>query len=86
MNIKDDFILKNINEGYLVGGCVRDWLMASNKANFCICDRDIAIKNAQNFAQKLAKKFDATMVTLDSENNIYRVVLKDKIKIGRAHV
>ena len=79
MNIKDDFILKEINEGYLVGGCVRDWLMAADKKNFCICDRDIAIKNAESFSQKLAERFDATMVTLDSENHIYRVVLKDKI-------
>ena len=56
MNIKDDFILKEINEGYLVGGCVRDWLMAADKKNFCICDRDIAIKNAESFAQKLAEQ------------------------------
>ena len=27
MNIKDDFILKHINEGYLVGGAVRDFLL-----------------------------------------------------------
>ena len=37
MNIKDDFILKNINEGYLVGGAVRDFLMGKTSV-----DRDIA--------------------------------------------
>ena len=79
MNIKDDFILKNINEGYLVGGCVRDYLMHPNKKNLYICDRDITIKNAEIFAKKLAAQFDATFITLDSENNIYRIVLKDKI-------
>ena len=76
MNIKDDFILKDINEGYLVGGYVRDFLM-SKVANY-IKDRDIAIKGAEAFAQKLAKQFDATFITLDSENKIYRLVLKDK--------
>lgn len=75
MNIKDDFILSQINEGYLVGGSVRDFLMGKGFS----LDRDIAIKNAENFAQKLAKQFDATFIVLDSENKIYRLVLKDKI-------
>ena len=75
MNIKDDFILSQINEGYLVGGSVRDFLM---EKGFSV-DRDIAIKNAENFAQKLAKQFDATFIVLDSENKIFRLVLKDKI-------
>lgn len=74
MNIKDDFILKNIHEGYLVGGSIRDFLMGAND----IKDRDITIKGAENFAKKLAEKFDATFITLDDENKIYRLVLKDK--------
>ena len=74
MNIKDDFILSQINEGYLVGGSVRDFLLGKTSV-----DRDIAIKNAENFAQILSQKFDATLVTLDEENKIYRLVLKDKI-------
>jgi putative nucleotidyltransferase with HDIG domain len=74
MNIKDDFILKNINEGYLVGGSVRDFLMGK-----IFTDRDIAIKGAKTFAEKLAKQFDGTLVVLDNENQIYRVVLPDKI-------
>lgn len=73
MNIKDDFILKDINDGYLVGGCIRDFLLGEKS-----CDRDITIKNAENFAKEIALKFDATLITLDSENKIYRIVLKDK--------
>ena len=63
MNIKDDFILKEINEGYLVGGAVRDFLM-----NKTTPDRDIAIKNAENFAHKIAEKFDGTFIELDNIN------------------
>ncbi|MCQ2739664.1 MAG: HD domain-containing protein [bacterium] len=74
MNIKDDFILSEINEGYLVGGSVRDFLCGK-----VFVDRDIAIKGAEKFAGDIANKLDATFVVLDSENLIYRVVLKDKI-------
>lgn len=73
MNIRDDFILKEINDGYLVGGTVRDFFLGK-----CSNDRDIAIKDAENFAKNLAEKFDATFITLDSENKIYRLVLSDK--------
>lgn len=75
MNIRDDFVLKNIHEGYLVGGSIRDLLTK----NCEFCDRDISIKGAEQFAQKIAAQFDATFIILDSENKIYRVVLKDKI-------
>lgn len=70
MNIKDDFVLKNINEGYLVGGAVRDFLMGKTTV-----DRDIAILGAEEFA----KKINGTFIVLDEENKIYRVVLEDKI-------
>ena len=73
MNIKNDFILKDINEGYLVGGMVRDFFL--NKKS---TDRDIAIKDAEHFAKKLTEKYNATFITLDSANKIYRIVLKDK--------
>ena len=59
MNIKDDFILSKINKGYLVGGSVRDFLMGK-----AFVDRDIAIKNAKNFAQDLAQELDATFIEL----------------------
>ena len=73
MNIKDDFILKELNEGYLVGGSVRDFLMGKS-----FKDRDIAIQDAENYAVKLAAKFDGTLITLDEENKIFRIVLRDK--------
>ena len=73
MNIRDDALLSGISEGYLVGGAVRDFFL--NKQTF---DRDITIKNAENFAKKLAKKSNGTLITLDSENKIYRIVLQDK--------
>lgn len=74
MNIKDDFILNQINEGYLVGGSVRDLLMGKS-----YLDRDIAIKNAYDFARRLEERFNATFIELDAENKIYRLVLEDKI-------
>ena len=72
MNIKDDYILKNIHEGYLVGGAVRDFLLDKE-----VNDRDIAVIGAEEFAHKLAEQFDAVFVTLDSENKIYRLVLRN---------
>ncbi|MBQ4115650.1 CCA tRNA nucleotidyltransferase [bacterium] len=75
MNIKDDFILSQINEGYLVGGSIRDFLITGKHSE----DRDIAIKNAEVFAKKMANILDATFIELDSEKKIYRLVLKDKI-------
>ena len=74
MNIKDDFILSQINEGYLVGGSVRDALMGKS-----FVDRDIAIIGAEGFAHKLAEQFNATFIVLDPEYKIYRLVLEDKI-------
>jgi len=73
MNIRDDVILKDIHEGYLVGGMIRDFFLGEKSA-----DRDITIKGAKEFALNIAKQYDATFITLDNENNIYRVVLKDK--------
>ena len=74
MNLKSDFILSQINEGYLVGGSVRDALMGKS-----FIDRDIAVGNAEDFARKLAEKFNATFIELDPEYKIYRLVLEDKI-------
>lgn len=76
MNIRDDFILKDIHEGYLVGGFVRDFLIGKNIVE--VKDRDISVKCAEEFSKKLAAQLDATYITLDSENKIYRIVLKDK--------
>ena len=74
MNIKDDFVLKDIHEGWLVGGSVRDFLMGKTSP-----DRDIAIFGAKKFADKIAEEWKGTLVVLDNENQIFRVVLPDKI-------
>lgn len=70
MNIKNDFVLSNINEGYLVGGAIRDFLLGKTTV-----DRDIAIRNAEAFARQI----DGTFIVLDEVNKIFRVVLEDKI-------
>ena len=75
MNLKDDFILSQINEGYLVGGSTRDFLLNGTVS----CDRDIAVFDAENFAKKMSEKFDGTFIVLDEENKIFRVVLPDKV-------
>ena len=74
MNIRDDLIIKELHQGYIVGGSVRDFLM--NKKSF---DRDIATFGAEVLAKKLAQKFNGTLITLDDINKIYRVILRDKI-------
>ena len=70
MNLRDDFVLSKIHEGYLVGGCVRDFLLRGKISE----DRDISVKGAENFAKKLANEFDATFITLDEENKIWRIL------------
>lgn len=63
-------------EIYLVGGFLRDFYL--NKENF---DKDIIVSkiDAKKFSQELAQKIDATFISLDEENKIYRLVLKNKI-------
>ena len=75
MNIRDDIVIKKLSQGYLVGGYLRDFLMNKIPSS----DRDITIADAEKFAHRLADELDATFVTLDPENKIYRLVLKDKI-------
>ena len=70
-------ILRNTGKKiYLVGGTVRDALL--NRPTY---DRDLIVvdENAKNFAQNLAETLNATFIPLDEINNIYRLVLKDKI-------
>ncbi|MBP3924855.1 CCA tRNA nucleotidyltransferase [bacterium] len=61
---------------YVVGGTVRDYLL--DKTTY---DRDLIVdgESTESFAKKIAENLDGTFITLDSENNIYRVVLKDKL-------
>ena len=79
--IKSDDVLTKIRENfdndiYLVGGTVRDFLLGKNSY-----DRDLIVidEDAKTFSEKLAEFFDATFITLDNENKIYRLVLPDKI-------
>ncbi len=62
------------NNIYVIGGTVRDYLMG--KVSY---DRDLIITDmeAKDFAQSLNKIFNSTFITLDEENKIYRLVLKD---------
>lgn len=80
--IKNDNLINDIIKHsddvqiYLVGGCVRDFIL--NKGNY---DKDIIAEceNVKEYAYNLAQKLDATFIVLDEENKIYRLVLKDKI-------
>ncbi len=78
MNLLNDEVIELIKKidsnSYLVGGAVRDYLLGKNSY-----DRDIIVRNARDFAQKLANETNGTFIELDQENNIYRVVLKDKL-------
>ncbi|HCB11747.1 MAG TPA: hypothetical protein DEO94_06420 [Cyanobacteria bacterium UBA11991] len=79
--ILNDKILKDLasrfeNEIYLVGGGVRDLILGKE-----ITDRDLIVTgmSAKDFALKAAQIFDGKFIELDEVNNIYRVVMKDKI-------
>lgn len=82
--IKSDKILSCIadefpdNTVYLVGGAVRDFIM--NKVSY---DRDLIVldMDAKIFAKKLNEIFNSTLIVLDEENKIYRLVLKDSENI-----
>ena len=80
IDIKNDEILDRIatafdEEIYLVGGAVRDFLQGKTPL-----ERDLLVLNAdvKEFSKLLCDFFDGTFIELDSENKIYRVVLKDK--------
>lgn len=67
--------LKGI-KAYIVGGFVRDVIMGktSPDRDLIICDIDVA-----EFSKKLADELNAHFIELDVQNNIYRIVLEDKI-------
>lgn len=61
---------------YLVGGYLRNYFYNGNISN----DRDIVtVKDAKKLALELSEISKGTFIELDRENEIYRVVLKDKI-------
>lgn len=74
-------LLKQYNDDiYIVGGAIRDILIGKNPEN--IHDFDIIVENipAKDFSKKFANENEVTtVITLDEENNIYRIILKDKI-------
>jgi len=66
---------------YLVGGSVRDILLERE-----IKDLDFVVaEDSKHFAENLQKDLNGSLVELDQENEMYRVVLKDgfTIDIGR---
>ncbi len=80
--IKNDSVLKLIKpylkdkKAFLIGGFVRDILMDKDSH-----DRDLIIieDELEIFAKDLADKINAYFIELDAVNNIYRLVLEDKI-------
>lgn len=61
---------------YLVGGFIRD-LFLGIESN----DRDLVIENAdvEGLSKEIAERINGHFVPLDTENNIYRIVLEDKV-------
>ena len=61
---------------YIVGGYLRDVILGRESS-----DIDIVtfLEDSKTVAQKLAKNLKAYLVTLDETNQIYRIVLPDKI-------
>ncbi|MBI5241423.1 MAG: HD domain-containing protein, partial [Elusimicrobia bacterium] len=58
---------------YLVGGALRDaWLGRP------LLDLDVAVRGARAGAARLARSLGASLVTLDAENGVYRIVPKDR--------
>lgn len=55
---------------YLVGGAIRDFLLERP-----VQDLDLALTGAKALARELAAAFKATLVPLDEENAVYRLVL-----------
>lgn len=67
--------LSKNKEIYIVGGWLRDKILKRQNR-----DLDIAVKgNSLDLAKKTAKKFNGSLVKLDEENKIYRVVLKNHL-------
>lgn len=61
---------------YLVGGYLRNYFMNGTISS----DRDIVVaKDSKKLALEMSIKLNGTFVELDCENEIYRVVLNDKV-------
>jgi putative nucleotidyltransferase with HDIG domain len=62
--------LKHATPVYLVGGAIRDAALGRP-----VADLDLACAGARTFAATLARAFKGTLVTLDPDNAVYRLVL-----------
>jgi len=80
--IENDEVVKKIKpllnnvEAYIAGGFVRDVFLGKTST-----DKDLIVcsQNIRNFSKELAEKLNAHFIELDTLNNIYRIVLEDKI-------
>lgn len=80
--IEQDFVLEQVKpfikdvDAFVVGGFVRDILMGKTSP-----DRDLIVCNCdvKQFSKNLADKLNGHYIELDTLNNIYRIVLEDKI-------
>ena len=74
LNILSDTFKKY--DCYLVGGYLRNYFIKNEISS----DRDIVVKgDSKALALEISEILDGTFIELDTENEIYRVVLKDKI-------
>lgn len=72
-----NLLKQNKHKLYLVGGAVRDYLMNKDTHDCDIIVEDIS---AKEFCKEFSKDNEvATVITLDEVNNIYRIVMPDKI-------
>ncbi len=62
--------LKHPSPVYLVGGALRDAALGRSIADLDLCGRD-----ARGLAAKVARQFKGTLITLDPQNGVYRIIL-----------
>ena len=62
--------LKHPSPVYLVGGAIRDAALGRP-----VADLDLACVGARSLAAAVARSFKGTLVTLDADNSVYRLVL-----------
>ncbi len=80
MIIKDEILSKiddiiTNHRVFLVGGYLRNYFLNNEISS----DRDlVCLDSAIDLAKEISNKLKGTFIELDSENKIYRVVLKDK--------
>lgn len=73
-------LARSNEEGYLVGGSVRDILLRRQTVDF-----DFAVqKSPKQLAERLAKKTRGTLLQLKEEREIYRVVTRDNFQLDIA--